>query len=156
MKAIYGYSESVPLDWRSAAEYFLRLEQSEPALNVLSMVPHGQLRLAVVGLTDRRSTEDEMKRMDKLLEKALEEGAWGLSTALEYATEAGAREDEITSLCAPLGRRDDLYVCHTRYRRYGCARGGRRGHQDIASRRCKASGFASRSPERRCRDGTMP
>lgn len=123
MKAIYGYSESVPLDWRSAAEYFLRLEQSEPALNVLSMVPHGQLRLAVAGLTDRRSTEDEMNRMTKLLETALEEGAWGLSTGLEYATEAGALEDEITSLCAPLGRRDDLYVCHTRYRDAGAPEG---------------------------------
>lgn len=123
LKAIYGYSDSVPLDWDSASGYFSRLERAEPALNVLSMVPHGQLRLAVVGLTDRRSTEDELDQMARLLESALQEGAWGLSTGLEYATEAGASESEVTRLCAPLAQRDDLYVCHARYRDAGAPEG---------------------------------
>lgn len=123
LKAIYGYSESVPLDWDSAAEYFSRLERAKPALNVLSMVPHGQLRLAVVGLTDRPSTEAELAEMARLLETALDEGAWGLSTGLEYATEAGASESEVTRLCAPLAERDDLYVCHARYRDAGAPEG---------------------------------
>ncbi|MDE0131546.1 MAG: amidohydrolase family protein [bacterium] len=123
LKAIYGYSESVPLDWDSASGYFSRLEQAEPALNVMSMVPHGQLRLAEVGLTDRLSTEGELDRMARLLATALEEGAWGLSTGLEYATEAGASESEVTKLCAPLAERDDLYVCHARYRDAGAPEG---------------------------------
>lgn len=123
LKAIYGYSESVPLDWDSASGYFSRLEQAEPALNILSMVPHGQLRLAVIGLTDRASTEDELDQMARLLHTALEEGAWGLSTGLEYATEAGARESEVTRLCSPLVGRDDLYVCHARYRDEGAPEG---------------------------------
>ena len=123
LKAIYGYSESVPLDWDSASGYFSRLEQARPALNVLSLVPHGQLRLAVVGLTDRPSTDGEVEQMTRLLQTALEEGAWGLSTGLEYATEAGATESEVTSLCAPLADRDDLYVCHARYRDAGAPEG---------------------------------
>lgn len=123
LKAIYGYSDSVPLDWDSAAGYFSRLAQAQPAVNVLSLVPHGQLRLAVVGLTDRPSTDGEVKRMARLLQAALEEGAWGLSTGLEYATEAGASESEVTRLCAPLADRDDLYVCHARYRDAGAPEG---------------------------------
>ena len=123
LKAIYGYSESVPLDWRSASGYFSRLERAAPALNVLSLVPHGQLRLAVTGLTDRPSTDGEVEQMARLLREALEEGAWGLSTGLEYATEAGASETEITRLCAPLTDRDDLYVCHARYRDAGAPEG---------------------------------
>ena len=123
LKAIYGYSESVPLDWDSASGYFCRLEQAEPALNVLSMVPHGQLRLAVMGLTDRASADEELDQMARLLQTALEEGAWGLSTGLEYATEAGSGEPEITRLCAPLAERDDLYVCHARYRDAGAPEG---------------------------------
>ncbi|MCQ3804974.1 MAG: amidohydrolase family protein [bacterium] len=123
LKAIYGYSDSVPLDWNSASGYFSRLEQAEPALNVVSMVPHGQLRLAVVGLTDRPSTEEELEEMSQLLRTALDEGAWGLSTGLEYATEAGASESEVTRLCAPLAERDDLYVCHARYRDAGAPEG---------------------------------
>ena len=123
LKAIYGYSETVPLDWDSASGYFSRLEQAEPALNVLSLVPHGQLRLAVVGLTDRPSTDGEVKEMARLLQTALDEGAWGFSTGLEYATEAGAGESEVTRLCAPLADRDDLYVCHARYRDAGAPEG---------------------------------
>ena len=123
LKAIYGYSDSVPLDWNSASGYFSRLEQAEPALNVVSMVPHGQIRLAVVGLTDRPSTEEELEEMSQLLRTALDEGAWGLSTGLEYATEAGASESEVTRLCAPLAERDDLYVCHARYRDAGAPEG---------------------------------
>ena len=123
LKAIYGHSESVSLDWDSASGYFSRLEHAQPALNVLSMVPHGQLRLAVVGLTDRPSTEGELDQMARYLRAALEEGAWGLSTGLEYATEAGASEPEVTRLCAPLAERDDLYVCHARYRDAGAPEG---------------------------------
>ena len=52
-KAIYGYSPDVPLDWRTAGEYFERLEAARPAVNVLSLVPNGQLRLSTVGLADR-------------------------------------------------------------------------------------------------------
>jgi len=123
LKAIYGYSDSVPLNWNSASGYFSRLEKAEPALNVVSMVPHGQLRLAVVGLTDRPSAEEELEEMARLLRTALDEGAWGLSTGLEYATEVGASEPEVTRLCAPLAERDDLYVCHARYRDAGAPEG---------------------------------
>ena len=123
LKAIYGYSDTVPLNWDSASGYFARLEQASPALNVLSLVPHGQLRLAVVGLTDRPSTDGEVNEMARLLRTALDEGAWGLSTGLEYATEAGASESEITRLCKPLADRDDLYVCHARYRDEGAPEG---------------------------------
>ena len=117
--AIYGHSESIPLTWTSAAGYFAQLEQSQPALNVLSLVPHGQLRLSTVGLTDRPITDAELRTMSKLLEEALEEGAWGLSTGLEYASEAAATEVEISRLCESLAKRGDLYACHTRYRDSG-------------------------------------
>ena len=45
-KAIYGYDDAVPIEWRTAGGYFERLEQARPAVNVLSLVPNGQLRLA--------------------------------------------------------------------------------------------------------------
>ncbi len=122
-KAIYGYSDAVPISWNTASGYFARLEAAMPALNVVSMVPHGQLRLSTVGLSDRQTTTAELIAMRSLLDQALEEGAWGLSTGLEYATEMGAGEDEITWLCQSLARRDDLYVCHTRFRDTGAPGG---------------------------------
>jgi N-acyl-D-aspartate/D-glutamate deacylase len=115
-KAIYGHSADVPLTWTSAAEYFERLEEARPAINVASLAPNGQIRLSVVGLVDRPARPDELARMKYLLDEALEQGAFGYSTGLEYAAERGADEDELVSMCEVCGRRHRLYATHTRRR----------------------------------------
>ena len=120
-RAIYGHSEAVPVTWRTAAGYFERLEQAYPAVNVLSLVPNGQLRLAVVGLEDRPATSEELREMTHLLEEGLEQGAWGYSTGLEYAQERGATEAELTHLCRVSARRGGIYATHTRQRDAGSA-----------------------------------
>ena len=118
-KAIYGHSADVPLTWTSAAGYFERLEEAAPAINVLSLVPNGQIRLSVVGLEDRPARPDELTKMRYLLDEALEQGAWGYSTGLEYAAERGADEDELVSMCEVCGRRHGIYATHTRLRDEG-------------------------------------
>jgi N-acyl-D-amino-acid deacylase len=118
-KAIYGYSDEVPIEWRSAAGYFERLASARPAVNVLSLVPNGQLRLSTVGLADRPADGGELAEMTRLLEEALDEGAWGYSTGLEYAQEAGASEQEVEALCRTLARGGGLYATHTRRRDEG-------------------------------------
>ena len=122
-KAIYGHSDDVPLTWTSAAGYFDRLEQARPAINVASLVPNGQIRLSIVGLADRPARPDELRQMRRLLDEALEQGAWGYSTGLEYAAERGADEDELVSMCEVCGRRHGLYATHTRLRDEGAEEG---------------------------------
>jgi N-acyl-D-aspartate/D-glutamate deacylase len=116
-RAIYGFSEDVPLTWSSAGEYFERLEAARPAVNVLSLVPNGQLRLATLGLVDRAADERELDEMRTLLRESLDHGAWGYSTGLEYAQEQAATEHEVASLAglAP------FYATHTRHRDEGAA-----------------------------------
>ena len=118
-RAIYGYTPSLPLTWSDAAGYFERLEAAGPAVNVASLTPNGQLRLAVVGLEDRPASPDEVAAMRVLLEESLEQGAWGFSTGLEYAAERAASPDELGSLCAVCARSGGLYATHTRYRDVG-------------------------------------
>jgi N-acyl-D-aspartate/D-glutamate deacylase len=118
-KAIYGHSAHVPLTWTSAAEYFERLEAARPAINVASLAPNGQIRLSVLGLADRPARPDELARMRYLLDEALEQGAFGYSTGLEYAAERGADEDELVSMCEVCGRRHGVYATHTRRRDEG-------------------------------------
>ncbi len=118
-RAIYGYTPSLPLTWRNAAGYFERLEAAGPAVNVASLVPNGQLRLAVVGLEDRPATGEERDEMRGLLEESLEQGAWGYSTGLEYAAERAAQVDELSALCAACSRAGGLYATHTRFRDAG-------------------------------------
>jgi N-acyl-D-amino-acid deacylase len=120
-RAVYGHSEAVPVTWRTADGYFERLEAAAPAVNVVSLVPNGQLRLAVVGLEDRPATPDELRRMQRHLEEALEQGAWGYSTGLEYAQERGATEEELGALCSVAARHGALYATHTRRRDAGSA-----------------------------------
>ena len=96
-RAIYGYSDDLPLTWSSAGEYFERLDAARPAVNVLSLVPNGQLRLATLGLADRPADDRELAEMEALLRESLDEGAWGYSTGLEYAQERAATAGETGS-----------------------------------------------------------
>jgi N-acyl-D-amino-acid deacylase len=116
-RAIYGYSDDLPVTWSSAGEYFETLEAARPAVNVLSLVPNGQLRLAALGLADRPADRAELVDMQALLRESLDAGAWGYSTGLEYAQEAGATETE----CAALAARAPFYATHTRRRDEGAA-----------------------------------
>ena len=115
-RIIYGFDGQVPIDWSTPAAYLERLERARPAVNVMTLVPNGQLRLAAMGLEDRPADEAEVAAMTHLLEEGMDAGAWGYSTGLEYATEQGAREPEITALAAAAARRGGIYATHTRDR----------------------------------------
>ncbi len=116
-RAIYGYSDELPITWSSAGEYFETLAAARPAVNVLSLVPNGQLRLATLGLADRPADTAEVAEMQVLLRESLDHGAWGYSTGLEYAQEQGAGEEELTALAAQA----PYYATHTRRRDDGAA-----------------------------------
>jgi N-acyl-D-aspartate/D-glutamate deacylase len=114
--AIYGPVDATDMGWRSVADYLARLEGVRPAVNVLALVPNGQLRLACVAEPGGAATADELRAMARMLEAGLEEGAFGYSTGLEYAQERGAPEDEVVALCRIVARRGGLYATHTRER----------------------------------------
>jgi len=113
---IYGFDGSIPLEWRGIGGYLDRLDKARPAVNVMTLVPNGQLRLNAIGLEDRAATPAEAARMADLLREGIAEGAFGYSTGLEYPAERGAGEAEITQLCALVERAGGLYATHTRDR----------------------------------------
>ena len=113
---ILGVSDDIPLDWTGTASYFERLEKIGPAVNVVSLVPNGQLRLAAMGVSPDPASPEQASEMQILLEKSLEEGAWGYSTGLEYVSESGATEFEVTELCKTVKSHGGLYSTHTRKR----------------------------------------
>ncbi len=120
-RAIYGHSSALPVTWSDAAGYFERMDEAQPAVNVLSLVPNGQLRLATIGLEDRPAAPHELKAMTTLLEESLEQGAWGFSSGLEYAQERGATEEELQHLCRHTAESGGFYATHTRKRDSGSA-----------------------------------
>ncbi len=119
--AIYGFDDSIQLTWRSLGGYLERLAAAKPAVNVMTLVPNGQLRLATVGLADRAATPDETARMRVLMREGLAEGAIGYSIGLEYPAEVGCAEAELIALAREAGRAGGFYATHTRKRAEGAA-----------------------------------
>jgi N-acyl-D-amino-acid deacylase len=113
---IYGYLPGFPLDWRTTGGYLERLDAVRPAVNVVPLVPNGNLRIAALGLEDRPATPDELSQMKVLLEEGLEAGAFGFSTGLEYASERATTEAETVELCQVTVRAGGIYTTHTRNR----------------------------------------
>src|SRR5690606_37240192 len=89
----------VALDFGTLGEYFARLEStSPPAINVGSFVGAGGVRAYVIGDVDRPATSEEMEQMKTLVREAMEQGALGLSTSLQYVPDRFAsRSEEHTS-----------------------------------------------------------
>jgi N-acyl-D-amino-acid deacylase len=101
-------------DWRRFADYFARLERQGIAINFASYVGATRLREMVVGLTDRAATEAELTRMRALLRQAMEDGAMGLSSALEYPPAPYASTEELIALAREAARFGGIYATHMR------------------------------------------
>jgi N-acyl-D-amino-acid deacylase len=105
----------VAQDWRTLADYFRRLEQrSRPAINVATFVGAGGIRNYVIGKDDRPATAADLDRMKQLVAQAMEEGALGLSTSLQYVPDRFASTDEIVALATVAARYGGVYFTHQR------------------------------------------
>jgi N-acyl-D-amino-acid deacylase len=117
VRATYGERLSrygIRPDWRGFADYFARLERQGIAINFASYVGATRLREIVVGLADRAATDAELTRMRALLRQAMEEGAIGLSSALEYPPAPYASTEELIALAREAARFGGIYATHMR------------------------------------------
>ena len=109
-----GGSRATGAPDRSFTEYFASIDALRPAVNVASMVGLGTVRGAVIGDGDRPATAAEVERMRALVAAALEQGACGASSGLEYTPGAFASPDELAAVAAPLRARRLPYATHQR------------------------------------------
>jgi N-acyl-D-amino-acid deacylase len=117
--AIYGFDGSIPLTWHGVGEYLAKLQSVSPAVNVIALVPNGQLRLASIGLADRAASSREIDAMRTELREGLAEGAVGYSIGLEYPAEVGSSYEELVALARETGRAGGFFATHTRNRAAG-------------------------------------
>lgn len=106
----YGVQE----DWRDLNGYFAHLGRTGSAVNIATFVGATQVRLAVVGKQDRRATPEEMAHMVALVDTAMQQGALGVSTALEYAPAFYAPTEEVIALAKEARRHGGVYATHMR------------------------------------------
>lgn len=100
--------------WNTLEEYFTLLEKRGIALNLASLAGHGNIRGSVMGYDDRVPTEADFSQMSVLLEKAIAEGAIGLSTGLIYPPGVYAKTEELVELSKVLKQKDLIYTSHMR------------------------------------------
>ncbi|MBU2643734.1 D-aminoacylase [bacterium] len=103
--------------WESYADLLEVMDKANNATNIVGMVGHGPMREIVMGVNaPRPATGEEVAAMVKLLEQALEEGAFGFTTGLEYHPGKMAAHDEIVALCKVVADVNGLYATHSRNR----------------------------------------
>jgi N-acyl-D-aspartate/D-glutamate deacylase len=100
--------------FRSFGDLWVGLRDLRPAVNVASMVGLGAVRAFAVGDANRPATAAELRRMARIVDDALSDGACGASSGLEYTPGAFAPREELVELCRPLARRRLPYATHLR------------------------------------------
>jgi len=113
MKASQG-DLKYDIEWTTLGEYLDYLEARGVSTNIASFVGTATLRIHTVGYDDRPPTVAEMDSMKLLVRQAMEEGAIGVSSALEYIPASFASTEELTELCRVAAEYDGMYISHIR------------------------------------------
>ena len=96
-------------------DYLSRREQKRASVNVLAFVGHATVRYQVLGEDyNRRATEKEIRAMRELVERGMREGAFGLSTGLEYDVGRASSTEEVIELARVAARYGGIYMTHMR------------------------------------------
>lgn len=82
--------------------------------NLGAFVGQGSIREAVVGLSNRAATPDELERMRGLVRQAMDEGAFGLSTGLFYVPGIFTPTAEVIELARVAGQHGGIHISHMR------------------------------------------
>ena len=83
-------------------------------LNVALMVPHGSVRQAVLGMSDRDPDSEEVARMVDLVRQGMRAGAFGLSSGLYYAPGSYSKTGEVVALARMAAQFGGIYSSHIR------------------------------------------
>jgi N-acyl-D-amino-acid deacylase len=115
-----GYEHlKISPDWRTLSQYLSRLERQGMGINLATYVGATSVRRVVIGDDDRAPTPQELQQMKQLVAAAMRDGAFGLSTALQYAPAPYASTEELIALASEAGRYGGIYSTHMRSEQNG-------------------------------------
>src|SRR5262249_50518561 len=95
-------------------EFFKKLERNGSYINVATLVGHNSVRKEVMGEATRTPTASEMTRMERLVTRAMSEGALGFSTGLAYVPGRFANREELVELGKAAAEYGGIYASHVR------------------------------------------
>ena len=107
-------TDNLDINWTNYEMYKDKLTENGLGINIVNLIPHGSLRIAVMGFDDRKANQDELKEMGNILEKYLEDGVFGMSTGLLYPPCSYADLNELIYLSKILAKHNKIITIHMR------------------------------------------
>ncbi|MDB5209654.1 MAG: D-aminoacylase [Sediminibacterium sp.] len=98
----------------NVGNYFSMLDSLKTSINIATLIGHNDVRKAVMGSAKRDPTEEEMIKMEALVEQAMKDGAVGLSTGLIYIPGTYSKTEEVVRLAKVASRFNGVYASHMR------------------------------------------
>ena len=95
-------------------KYLHFIDSLKPSINVATLVGHNDVRKQVMGRANRDATASEMEQMENIVDKAMREGAVGLSTGLIYIPGTYTKTPEIVELAKVAAKYHGVYTTHMR------------------------------------------
>ena len=102
-----------PADWLTLTEFLVKFHE-RVSVNICYILGNSPVRIWGVGWDDRPATGPEIADMRAAVRETMEEGAWGLSTGLDYPPGSYAGTDELVELSKEAARLGGFYHTHTR------------------------------------------
>jgi N-acyl-D-amino-acid deacylase len=102
------------LDWNSVGSYLDRFDRGM-GVNVAMLVGNSALRLSTTGWDEVEPGAANLAAMRSVLREAMEEGAYGLSSGLDYPPGSYASTGELADLASVAARLGGFYHSHVRY-----------------------------------------
>ncbi len=96
------------------AETRARWERQGIGTNAVPMVGFGTIREEVMGVAPRGAVPEELEKMRSLVRQAMSEGAWGMTTGLEYIPDRYSTTEEIIALAKVVAEFGGVYLSHQR------------------------------------------
>jgi N-acyl-D-amino-acid deacylase len=108
-----GHPE-LDFDWDSVAGYLDQFDRSV-SVNVAFLVGNSALRLGTTGWDEVEARPADEASMASMLREAMEEGAYGLSSGLDYPPGSYASTAELANLASVAAKLGGFYHSHVRY-----------------------------------------
>ena len=121
LKSIQKWADinQINVNWASFAEFAQVIKKLALGVNFGSLVGHSTIRRDLLGENLTDLTDNEMTVFKTILEQALKEGAFGLSTGLNYVHARQAPQQEIKDLVSVVAKNNGLYTTHLRNEKEG-------------------------------------
>ncbi len=94
--------------------FLKKVKKKRIALNFCTLVGHNTIRSKVMGNADRQPKEKELQEMKEMVKKAMQDGAFGLSSGLKYMPGAFSKTEEVIELAKVVGQYGGFYATHMR------------------------------------------